>query len=275
MRLFVSSSAVSRFSALCVAIVLAITYSSPVRAEAPPSEPADPLQVLIDGDPHDFLTRDAAGTIHPITEGLDPFAAMILTQAAETLNGSSAAGHLSVSSDFSVKVTKAGREHVRQIVEEQSGGCDRLKKVTADWLGFHVEVKSECTAEELAARTGLPVDGSDAAARNGQILATSGENGGMCWWSVAGFTASIIGLLLLVSVPPAGALWWLGVTVTGVGTISGAVTTTDACAGLYDVDKRYRVGSGTYRGNCFFQWNSNWGYDADGDWVPFSERWSC
>jgi len=283
-----------RIAALALILVLTLGFSPPVQLK-PPLDKADPISALVRGDPSELLTRDAAGQIVPNANGLHPLAGEILSEAARTLNEASAAGYLSVSPDFSnVEVTAAGRDYVENHFDEQSAGCYQVTAVSADWLGFHVALETVCTTDELAERLGvppptelppggqLPVDGqvvatyaSYAGGESEPIIAASHSSGDSCLLTVVSYVAALIGLIVLIAIPPAGWLYWVALGAAGVGWTTANYFVVDACIGVRKVDYRYRSGPYEYRASCRFHSNWNYGYSGHGNWVPFNERWNC
>lgn len=287
------SSQPVRVAALALSLVLTLGFSQPAQADppaaAPPLDSSDPISVLVAGNPSELLTLDAAGKIAPNPKGLHPRAAEVLSDAARTLNEASAAGYLSVSPDFAkVEVTAEGREYVENFFEGQSAGCYQVTAVSADWLGFHVALESECTSEELAERLGIPapdpnppLDGravatfASYAGDDSEPIITASHSGDNCAAAIVSYSAALIGLFILLAAPPAGWLYWVALSASGVGWTYVNWSLHEACFGLRDVDYRYRAGSYEARANCTFYSNWNWGYSGHGNWVPRNERWNC
>jgi hypothetical protein len=269
--------------ALCLALVLSLSISSPMRAtdSATSVDTSASLSALVDRDPEEVLAWDAAGQIEALIDGLDPYEAMIAGEAARTLNEASAAGYLVVSDDFrSVKVTRAGRDYVKGLVRDQTAGCDRVTSVSADWLGFHVEIQSKCTQAEFEARHGLAAQAESpvateapAAAPDSPITIQSHESWN-CLLSVIATGVAVVGLLVFLAAPPFGWLFWVSWGVTGVGGFLAWFAANDACFGIHDVDKQVRVGGSVYRYNCYYRYNTNWVWNGH-RWIPTYERWEC
>jgi hypothetical protein len=277
--------------AVTLSLFLPLAFSQSAQADHsfdgsnPPSLDSTDLTELTEGDPSEFLTRDPAGEILPNASGLKPFAAEILSDAARTLNEASAAGYLSVASDFSsVEVTAAGRDYVHHYFDESSAGCYQVTAVSADWLGFHVALETECTSDEFAERLGLPppselpVDSqgivtlaSYSSAESEPVITASHGVSNTCALQLVSYTASLVGFAVLAT-SPTGWVYWISLTASGVGYWTAYLGVMDACFGIHKV--MWRAPSGL-KYDCTFHSNWNYGYSAHGRWVPFNERWNC
>lgn len=72
---------------------------------------------------------------------------------ADFLNMGRKDGYITVSEDFtSVTVTDEARRKVAEGVERDSGGCDSVKRLSASWIGFQLELTSDCTQHERIGR---------------------------------------------------------------------------------------------------------------------------
>lgn len=140
---------------LAISLSLLIILTSVSFGAEEPTE--DVVGALIERGPHAVLDVNPQGKIVPKPQA-SRTAIEFATSVATSLTVAKENGFFEVAESFAVTLTPKGRDFALGMVERNSAGCDRVKSISADWLGIHLDLEQTCTQEELAERLGIDLE---------------------------------------------------------------------------------------------------------------------
>jgi hypothetical protein len=244
----------------------------------------DRLAEFVAAGPAAALSRDATGRVSAKRQA-DAAVAEFADSVAKSLNEGSTQGYLRVERDLSVTLTDKGREFAIRTIDEQTHGCDRVLSVTADWLGFHLDLESTCTEQEFHDRNGTEALPDQAA--QAPTIAAAGLSAPIpappvsdhsshttsCLASLGTLAVGLFTVAIAVASPITGwVVFWLTWARAGAATFTAAILVVHHCGQLLQVQNR--VGPTTYVCGrsyyAYYRWSSYYG-----QYVPTYVSYVC